>query len=354
MHQDSRRQQWIRLKDKGFTLIELLVVIAIIALLIGILLPSLGSARLSAQSIIVASNARGVTQAATLYNSGNKAIFPPSYVYGEDREGFGWRTEMQRGSHPSPINGYIHWSYALYDNGEVPDDAFESPAVPSRGAPRTNPGPDTDAWEAEQVNDMGQREGAGWPQDRQVKRLAFAANAAIMPRNKFYLGSSQRKAVLVKAHKIVRPANEILFTEFRETANWRSLADPVGIGGSGGSENVIKSHRPITPFRGRSAGAEVFDEPAQHDLTRFEYPDVEELTEVLNSIQGDQIGLIIGQGGSGSSLEAVNNVFKGKANFAYVDGHVALDEVINTVINRQWGDRFYSISGNNEILDADD
>tara|TARA_R110000744_G_scaffold83587_1_gene163725 strand:- start:279 stop:1511 length:1233 start_codon:yes stop_codon:yes gene_type:complete len=342
-------------RAKAFTLIELLVVIAIIALLIGILLPSLGSARLSAQSIIAASNARSVLQADTLYLGANKDYHPPSYVYAASRQGYDWRLEDQvQSGHPNDINGYIHWSYALFDNGEVPDDAFESPAVPSRGAPRTNPGLDPDDWESEQVNGMGQSEGAAWPQDRQVARLAFAANAAIMPRNKFIRGSSQRKAQLVKAHKIGRPANTILFTEFKNTSNWRSLADPVGTGGEQGNENIIKSHRPITPFKGRSSGSNVFNEPSAYDIARYEYPDLEELSEVLKTLSSDQIGLIIGNGGSQSSLEAVNDVFKGKANFAFLDGHVALDEMLNTVEKRQWGERFYSMSGNNEIIREED
>lgn len=334
---------------RGFTLIELLVVIAIIALLIGILLPALGSARVSAWAVIASSNARSVLTADTIYTGSNRGYHPPSYVYAEDRDGFGWSFEMQRDSHPSPINGYIHWSYALFDNGEIPQDAFESPAVTSRGAPRTNPGPDELNWEPDQVNDLGQPVGSNLPVDRQVPRLAFAANAAIMPRNKFNLGSSQRTAQLVKEHKIRRPSNEILFTEFKETANWRSLADP-GLDG----ENVIKSHRPITPFFGLSAGRNVFDEPSRFNIPRFAYPEPDEFSDILRTLSRDQIGLIIGQGGSNSSLEAVGDSYNGKVNFGYVDGHVELDELINTIRERKWGERFYSISGNNEIVDFPD
>ena len=67
----------MKLKKKGFTLVELLVVISIIALLLSILMPSLGKAKEQAKKVVCGTNLRqqGVTLAAYAPDYQNK--YPP-------------------------------------------------------------------------------------------------------------------------------------------------------------------------------------------------------------------------------------------------------------------------------------
>lgn len=63
-------------KSKAFTLIELLVVVAIIATLLGVLMPSLRKARMSAKSVVCQAHLKTWANAFTMYTNESASFFP--------------------------------------------------------------------------------------------------------------------------------------------------------------------------------------------------------------------------------------------------------------------------------------
>ncbi|MBL9031711.1 MAG: prepilin-type N-terminal cleavage/methylation domain-containing protein [Phycisphaerae bacterium] len=333
-------------RDRGFTLIELLVVIAIIALLIGILLPSLAGARAAGRAMKSASNCRTIAQGVTIYTVSER-YFPAAYLYPKDPDSLEWRLVDQVESHPTPGNGYLHWSQFLFENGGLPEEAFKNPAAVRGGAPATNPGPDADNWEPGQVNGTGGSQGTSQPIDRQVKRMGYTGNAAIFPRNKFN-GSGPRKNQFVNPSLVdgsqSGASKTILAAEFISTGDW----SVIGASAGGGFES--KSHRAISPFLGISSGSATYSEPPGGP--RFYYPTTQAVKPLAQvpayAIDTPNLSLLncVGRSHPGKGSDKVDG---GAGAFAFVDGHAETMHVKETLRRRLWGDGFYSLTGDNRI-----
>ncbi|TWT42044.1 hypothetical protein RAS1_31710 [Phycisphaerae bacterium RAS1] len=334
---------------RGFTLIELLVVVAIIALLISVLLPALNGARSQAKAVKCAANMQQVGRAVHAFLAESR-WFPPSYVYPKSwGNGFEVTPDNMRNEQdPTREFGYLHWSFFLYNDGKTDDGAFTCPAVIGNGCPRTNPGPDAKDWERPEIKDDScQDVQPDSRKDRQARRMAFTGNAAILIRNKSngdLNGGQERLNKLVTDGDIKEAGRTILVTEFNR--NFLAITK---------SEGCLKSvsHRPVNPFYHVGDGLNEYAStnpgfrygpPNDRTYGLLPFRQIDAATASLIDVGVSEMNAV-GRHHPGA------DDFGGKTNFMYVDGSVQRKFLVNTLKDREWGDKYYGVTGRNEVLD---
>ncbi len=131
---------------RGFTLIELLVVIAIIALLVSILLPSLGKARDLAKAAITLSNQKQFTLATLNYATDNREVLSGYTPPEPNPGGTTWTIRMYAGEGVAPVvrtvASEVEWmslrGYDLIFRNSTPEYLLAPGSVPTNWLPQIN------------------------------------------------------------------------------------------------------------------------------------------------------------------------------------------------------------------------
>ncbi|MCG3138621.1 MAG: hypothetical protein HJJLKODD_02487 [Phycisphaerae bacterium] len=347
----------------GFTLVELLVAVAILALLISILLPSLNSARQQARGVVCGMHAHDIGISLANYLAVYNGTYPFSYVYANDYNG-NYGIDQQTDGYQDQF-GYVQWSWLLYNNGSANENAFTCPSVHNGGLPRTYPGQERIDREPDQVTTYGQPINPE-PIDHQARRLAYTANGYLMPRNKFTREASvgARIHYFVNETQIVNPAGIFTFTEFSN--NYTLVAKEIDEGEGYSGRFNIKSHRPIMPCYDLGFGYMCYETP-ERTRSGFVYSEDETYNLIGTATVETQHGSwsfpfdteptnFVGRHHTGPDPRRAvisrydNSPVSGAVNWTFVDGHVERMNIVDALDRKIFGDRIYSLSGCNGIV----
>lgn len=270
------------LKRRGFTLIELLVVIAIIAILAAILFPVFARAREKARQTSCLSNEKQLGTALLMYTQDYDECFPRCYFYVNPAVG--------------GTGGYFHWSWVASSYIKN-DQVFVCPSDKSRGLAPTN------------------------SFDYQVPHLSYVANEAVMGRPRAFFRA-------VSQADIEDASGTILLADMTDYPN--------GIGGSSGTSGIAyKSHRPTNAF-----------DPWNNDSTYATSYNYVSLTNANAAFDAAKNATAPFTDSTYSHLSYMSpDRHNGGSNYTFSDGHSKWMKFENTLTNRLWGQRVYSIQG---------
>ena len=149
-------------RTKGFTLIELLVVIAIIALLVSILVPTLGRARELARQAACMANMSAVGKGIKMYSAGSNDRYPFPLIDDEGNPHSQLGTTNHHNTDPFNTaigrNGMQNMWLLIRDN-TISEDAFHCPSDGGWSARNVN---DKYGWTSEKQFSYG----IHWPYDK--------------------------------------------------------------------------------------------------------------------------------------------------------------------------------------------
>ena len=371
-----RRTPSARRRRGGFTLVELLVVIGIIALLIGILLPTLSKAREAANTAKCASNLHQIGAGVAIYCAENRGFLPACYTY------VGMQLNTSAGTQtPNTARwGYINWSGYLFASGKAASfysvTPSTNPPVTAVGVANAGPYGDGANWGVFQCPSldfgglppantiasnhapMGVGNDAAGYVDYQAPRLSYTLNEALCPRNKFvpnFQNGNLRVSQYVQSAHVRASQSTILATE------WNPNPSGVLATGEVSGSLVCKSHRPLNGFVGLiSAGGaytDLVDLPPETGIAHVPVTIMasDETGDLSNSATRlDWVGRNHGSRRFGTVAGDPNhraNWDLRRTNFLYLDGHAETKFIVDTLSPWQWGNTVYAVSPNDDVKD---